>query len=434
MTNPMKCLLKILLGIAISGNAFLFGQTKVQGQIIDAQTGAPLQGATVASQGTEIPCSTITDEQGKFEIQCQHPIQRIQVSALGYNPYQQAGPFNQNVKPIALETRSVELAPVVIQERGMERVLEDKTLYVIDYAWEGENLWVIYQKMGTRQPMLALIDERDSIIATEAGPERPRSFFTDCKGKVYVLGDQYACQIGWNKGKIEWELNEMAHFEREVRPCEAYLPPYTIRKMIRCNGQMQNYIAYDQGNREVGVLCHIMNKEKIHQLLDPYSIYAGLIRSEAHLYSLTETEWNQIAKLGPEFMFEQRAFFYPIPAPIKVLHNQYYIFDHTNGLLKTYTPTGDQLDEVRINYHQMPRWQKQDILTDPIRNEAYAIFKRGTWTQLREIDLDTGQLLETYEIPQEHISRITIRGGTLYFLYRQANYEDVNRLFRWRIK
>lgn len=430
----MKSLLKFLMVWGMGFPTYLFGQWAIEGKVTDAQSGAPLHGATVAAEGNAKACTTTTDTLGRFKLSCKQPINALRITALGYDQAQQSCTPAPTEYLIALEPRSVELQPVVIQERGIERVLEDKTLYVIDYAFQGEQLWVIYQKTGTRQPILAVINDRDSLIATHPGHERPRSFFTDCKGNVYAMGDRYACQVGIWDGHIELGLLEMDQFDQEIRPCEAYLPPYTIRKMIRCNGQMQNYVAYDKGNREVGVLCHIMNKEKIHQLLDPYSIYAGLIRSEAHLYSLTEKEWEQIGKLGPDFMFEQRAFFYPIPAPIKVLRNQYVVFDHTNGLIQTFTPKGEQLDEVKIDYHRQPRWQKEDILTDVERGEAYAIFKRGTWTQLREIDLDTGQILETYEIPEEHISHITVRNGVIYFLYRQANYEDINRLYRWQIK
>lgn len=430
----MKVLLKLLYTLAFLYGGAIAAQWKVEGTVTDNQTQEPMRGATVVVSGKATLQATQTDAKGHFLLEANQPIQAIEVTHIGYARQHIEIGKGQQWLPVRMEPKAVELDAVVIRERGIERVLEDKRLYLVDYAFYGEELFVIYQKMGTHRPMIGWINDRDSIMDSDAGIEQPRSLFTDCLGNVHVLGEKHACQLFLQDGQIGMHESSLAEFEAVIEPCKAYLDQKAVYEKIRCNGQLQDYLTFDFGTDEWDVLSQIMNKEKIHQLMDPYSIYAGIFSSEAQLLAMTDKEWEQIGKINPDFMFEQRAFFYPIPAPIKVVGNHFLVFDHTNGQILTYLPNGEEVDALEISYHKNPKWSKEDIWVDPVRREAYALFKRGTWSVLREIDLDTGELTGTYEIPYEHISHISVRDGIIYFLYREANYEDVNRLYRWAVK
>lgn len=415
--------------------SWAFGQNfDISGKLMDEQTKEPIPGVQVRIRGTVK--GAVTNKFGHFRLEAEGRSATLEISHIGYEKKFVDVKRGQGPVTISLTPRDVQLNDVVIQENGIERVIEDKTLYLFDYAHYGDHLFVLLHDKDQNRPILALVDERDSIIDTDFGFEAPHELFTDCMGNVHAIGDEFACQLHVLEGNIVMYKDPLQTFEEYVKPCQANVEELYFYKRIRFNGQLLEYIYWNAEKQAGEVFTHIMDKEKIHQLMDPHqdNIYRGLFSTEAQLYALSESEWEQIAKLNPSFMFYQRAFFYPIPAQIKNIDNRVTIFDHTNGKIETWSQEGELIDEVEITYHKAPKWRKDDILVDEVRGEAFAVFKNGTWTELREINLDDGTIGEHFEIPKEHISDISVRDGVIYFLYREANYDDVKRLYRWRVK
>jgi hypothetical protein len=416
----------------------------LRGQIQETGSHEPIQFANISVKGT--PQGAVSNETGSYRLELEGDEAILEVSRMGYRRKTILVKRNLPVQSqdILLEVSDVQIDEVVISD-GLQRVFEDPTLHLYDYEFYDDRLLVIVYDRKMKRSRLALVNDQDSIISITDGEEKPGKFFKDCLGNVHVLGKKYACQL-WvmdNKSdgsRIGWFRDSLETFYRIVKPCLGSLDEYRYYKFGQGNDQLMHYVAYNAETKEQGSFVQIKDKNKIHQMLDPLGQYAGFASTEAQLLSISPEIWDKINKLDHNYQFERLAFFYPISAPLHVINEEICLFDHTNGLIHRLAKDGSALPdqevantEIPISYHQEPHWQRV-VYRDPIRGEAYAAYLKHGMLTLKEIDLETGELKGSYELPRQFPSRVQVRDGVVYFLYKELDYDTTNRLYRLRIK
>ena len=107
----------LLVALLLMGCLQLFAQTRtIKGEVIDAQNGDPLIGATIMVEGEK--SGTVTDFDGNFVLQVSSSAKKIKVSYIGYIDKILAVSENMKVK---LESDSKALADVVVIGYGTAR-------------------------------------------------------------------------------------------------------------------------------------------------------------------------------------------------------------------------------------------------------------------------------------------------------------------------
>ncbi len=426
---------KILMFVSILLMVPALGITQLtlQGQVKDAETGESISYASIRLQGTVI--GAMSDKDGKFEFNLIQLGASIEISHVGYQA-QVIKVDNLSQKPltIKLTPKEIRVDDVIISD-GLQRVLEDEKLYLFDYAFSQDELFILLYDKKRKQPILALIDENDSIIATDPGPERPKELVTDCLGNVHMLSKNFACQVFSIDGEIAMYVDSLHEYKKYVEPCIGRKDEYYYYDFYRFNNQMLDYYAYNGDSREGQFFAHIRDEERMHQLLDPSedNIYKAIAQTEEQFLAITPSMWRKLGKVNHEFQFYQMAFFHPVHAPMKVVEDSIYVFDHVNGLMRDYHRSGKEGRRIPISYHKEPKWD-MFITVDNIRGEAYTSYTRNGVITLAEIDLNTGEILKEHKLPRQFAKEVTVRDGVVYFLYQERNYDDVNRLYRLRIK
>lgn len=416
----------------------------LHGHIREAGSMDPVAFANISVKGTQN--GAVSNETGAFRLELEGEEAILEVSRMGYRRQAIRVRHKRTVqsRDIVMEVSDVKMDDVVISD-GLQRVFEDPTLHLYDYEFYDDQLLVIVYDRERKRSRLALVNDQDSIISITDGEEEPGKFFKDCLGNVHVLGKRWACQLWVMDGesggdRIGWFRDSLETFYRVVKPCLGSLDEYRYYKFGQGNDQLMHYVAYNAETKEQRSFVQIKDKVKIHQMLDPLGQYAGFARTEAQLFAIPPEIWDKINKLDHNYQFERLAFFYPISAPLHVIDQEVCLFDHTNGLLYRLQKDGSALPvqevahtEIPITYHKEPHWQRV-IYSDPIRGEAYSAFLKNGILTLKEVDLETGELKGSYELPRQFPTRVQVRDGVVYFLYKELNYDTTNRLYRLRIK
>lgn len=444
MRTPLHIAFLFVAGLFLTAVPAWSQSWILRGQIEEAGTHDPIPFANISIKGTQQ--GGVSNEAGVYRLDVEGDEVILEVSRMGYRRKairvkRKRAVQSQN---IVLEVSDVQIDDVVISD-GLQRVFEDPTLHLYDYEFYGDQLLVIVYDRKQKRSRLALVNDQDSIISITDGEEEPGKFFKDCLGNVHVLGKRYACQVWVMDGqsdsdRIGWFRDSLETFYRVVKPCLASLDEYRYYKFGQGNDQLMHYVAYNAETKEQRSFVQIKDKVKIHQMLDPLGQYAGFARTEAQLLAIPPEIWDKINKLDHNYQFERLAFFYPISAPLHVIDEEVCLFDHTNGLLHRLAKDGSALPdqevaqtEIPITYHKESNWQRV-IYSDPIRGEAYATYLKNGMVTLKEIDLETGELKGSYELPRQFPTRVQVRDGVVYFLYKELDYDTTNRLYRLRIK
>ena len=429
--NAAKILLfaTVLLFLPCVGLA----QLTFNGQVQDAETGEPLSYASIRLQGTVI--GAMSDKQGKFEFNLIKLNVILEISHVGYETrFVEVKNLRNGPMVIRLQPKEILVDDVVISD-GLQKVLEDETLYLFDYEFSENELFILLYDKKRKEPVLALIDENDSIIATVPGPERPKELVKDCLGNVHMLTKNFACQIFTSDGEVGMYVDSLKEYQKYVEPCIGKIDEYYFYDYYRFNNQILHYYAYNGETREGDYFCDIKDEERMHQLLDPSedNIYRSIATTEAEFLAITPSMWEKVGKLNKEFQFYQMAFFHPVHAPLRTIDGSIYIFDHVNGILRHHDPDGSETSKTPISYHERSKWD-MFITVDHMRGDAYTSYTKHGVRTLAEIDLEDGSIIKEHKLPRQFAKEVTVRDGVVYFLYQEMNYDDVNRLYRLRIK
>lgn len=423
-----------LIGLLLTCLQLATGQAhaqtiRVEGNVTDAETSEPIASAQVKAQGRLQ--GTLTDEKGHFSFQLDASAKTLEISHIGYRKaFVQLKSGSHHSIDIKLESAAA-LDPVVISS-GASLVLEDKTIHLYDYEFfEGQLMMIVYDR-DLHRSKLALVNERDSIMDMNLCAEEPGKLVRDCFGNVHAITQHWACQLFLEDEAIQYYKDSLATFERTVAPCLGNIGSHFYFDYRRFNNQILDYMAYDMETDKWTPFLQVKDKNKMHQIMDPLGIYMAVATSEEQMMSIGEKDWKKIGTIDPEFQFEQMAFFYPVDAPLRVIDGKVYVFDHLNGLIRSFEKDGKEIAEVNIDYHKLPNFQRA-IIVDEERAEAYALYQKHGYSSLRKIDLKTGSTGEPIEIPKQFPNKITVRDGIAYFMYKQGHYDDTNRLYRMQL-
>lgn len=413
----------------IAASALHAQQTMLSGIVIDAETKEGIAAAQIKVQGRFQ--GTMTDENGHFHFESDTRLNAIEISRVGYKKLVVQVPQEQNAV-LRIELQQAEELETVEITAGPQLVFADKTLHLYDFDFLDDDLVVILYDRERRHSKLALVNKRDSIIHTKMLLQPPGALFKDCLGNLHALTKDWACQLWIDFDELQSYADTLATFERVVRPCLGNIGNFYYFEYRRFHGQVLNYFAYDVENEKWINFIELKDKVKIHQLEDPmgpnlsFAAVANEDLSQPYLAADPIRMWDA------QMQFDYLAFFYPLPAPLHVIGDSLYIFDHQAGLIRVFEPNGSPIREVAIDYHKPRDWERI-IYVDEVLGEAYARYDKNGFVSLRKINLNDGSVGEKIKIPRQFPKKIVIRGGIVYFMYKQDLRDDTNRLYRMRI-
>jgi hypothetical protein len=427
--TPMHRIILVLAFLSAC-SPMVWGQI-LHGHVRDAANSEPVPQAVVRIKGRIEGAQT--DSLGQFTLHLDQNAKHLEITRLGYQNATVAIPTQLDI-PFDIRLHAKADLPDVLITAGASRVLEDPRLHMYDYDFlDGGIIMILYDRQR-KHSELAWVDANDKVVSRADSPEPPGKLVRDCMGNVHAMTKHFVCQLFTSQDhEISMYVDSLELYERFVAPCLQSIAPYYYYRHDRANGQVVDYYHINALTQKASGFLHLIDREKIHQMLDPMGPYVQFASSQEGFMSLHPEMWEKINRMDHEMQFNRLAFFGPIHAPLRVVDNEILVFDHTNLLLRKYSPEGNPLDSVAISYPKESHWDMQ-ILIDEVRGEAYTTFAQHGYISLREIDLKSGELRGGKELPKQFPMKIQVRDGVAYFMYREQEHEDTNRLWRMKLK
>ena len=140
-----------------------------------------------------------------------------------------------------------------------------------------------------------------------------------------------------------------------------------------------------------------------------------------------------------------------INAPlVKLGKNNLAVFNFPDDVIELMDSRGKIYKSVPVSFHKeeesnllasivsalvpVSEWKwRGKILVDDYYRNVYTTFQKNGMVQLRKIDLETGKLTSTFDLPFPFPEKIQVYRGDAYFLVKQDNINENWKLVKCRL-
>lgn len=419
----MRLIFLFLLGLMSGTGSLVQGQAvRVSGGVFDevSQEAVPL--AFISSMRNPA-LRTTTDSAGRFSLSITAG-DTLLVQCTGYDKLLAAAGDGSRQLRIFLHP-SVELEPIEIQA-GVRRLLDDETIQVFDYAIMGDQLVLLLRYSGAQRSVLQLATLWGKRLSRQLIlPEEPGALFTDCEGNLYALGSEKVFKLHREGSRsLEFTTIDGREFHDLIEPCTAELQGSYFFK-VKTDKQHAAYVYVTQEESRPRPLVLIEDS------LAMAMIYDDSLMAAKKLGWSPEDASRAAFAAGLDERFRDHVWLAPVNAPMTVLGDSVYVFDHENGLIMPFAADGGPGHSVSIRYPKDRHWARM-LVTDEEGSRVFAVFEKHGYYSLAQVNPLTGECnpLAGTELAHPFATRIRVKGDFIYFLYRDNVYDPVKRVYR----
>jgi len=419
-----RFLFVLLCFITLLPSTTMAQSPNVLGYVRNAETDEPLEGAFVGA--ATLSRGTYTNAEGLFilDMEGERSVE-IAVQYLGYRPALirfDAG--DKMPMDIRLIPDPIILEPTVIRDQALRTVHPDPELFIKDYAFMGDNMLLLVLDPLLRRNKLVLLDKNMRPIEEHFGVgEEPKELFTDCMGLKHYLSKNYSVQVDWVDGELILQKDDIAEFERVVRPCRA---------------KAETTYFFEAWSQRFSAGYYLVEQDE--QIKRPF--YWTEDTAGFDTFEDERLAYTRFASMGGFFSSPERMRFAKnlerlymdhvvTPgsfSPLVGINDDVYIFDHNRKLILRFEPNGLLADAKPLTYDGERFWERK-VFVDDEHTRAFTIFNRNGIYSVGEIDLERGDIARRWELPKTFISNIQVKGNEIYFLYKANELNPVKRLY-----
>jgi len=405
----------VLLFIIIFSGLNVYSQSvgiSISGNVKDAESGKDLISVNIVVRGSK--SGTTTDKSGYFRLKLYKVPVTLGFSMVGYKKQSvNINEYSDQHLDIRLEPKVTVLTPVAIYGDKVVNIIKDTRLYVADYEFYDDNILLLaYKNKKIARPFLIYMTfEGDTICSRML--KKAGELYTDGLDYTHIITRTCCHQIEIDSNGIEFyyptpkeEFFEIISKLDDATEEIVYLHHYYKRN------QILSYYDYNRTDSSFNEFRTITDEQGITMLFD-------------------NDRWGLFAfRNEHEARFEEMCFADPIYAPLFVLDDSIYIINFVESQIEQYSSEGEELKVIHIEFNNNKNI-KEKIYIDEVKSKVYAIFKRSGITTLREIDLKTGKLTASIQVPSySFIENIKIRDDVVYFLYKERINEEYKQLYK----
>jgi len=411
----------------------------VTGVLTDGDSRQKLEGASVQLVGSER--GTITDENGSYSISV-NTNQKVQLrfQFIGYSPRTitldgakiAEAPTTGYVLNVKLYFQSTILDTFVISGKPIE-VFGSELISVEDFEfWDEDRLILLtYEKTLKKGSKVVLTDQDQTILSTHYVPKEAESLYRDYEGNINLMCKGAVYLVELEHGELILTKRDPQHFSKEVVPIID-----TVENKVYLSNYHTDYPAFDyytwaRGDSVPDHLTFIVDD----WLMEIY-------RSEFKY--LPPRQKLEAVRLGMEFDidkevaaailsgFSKSKYYEPLYAPLFLIDDTAYIFDHHKDVRYRFNGDNEVLDTVAIAYHKTKPariWQRE-MLQDKEEGRIYGLFEKNGYYYLKTVNPITGKVEQTFKFTWKYTERVQVRDGYVYYIYRP--FESAQKKFLYR--
>lgn len=370
----------------------------IKGFVKDSSYNTAIASASIInSDNTQV---SVSDKNGFFKISATTFPCNLIISHLGYSTREfTVASFNTKVE-ILLDEKISELSELTVTTGKPVAITKDEPLYIRDYEFVNDKILALAYKdnMLSRARLYVMSLDGDTIFSVPVN--KPDHLYKDCFENNYFISNSDAFQLAIDSGNIDFlypypsgEFAIIIDLLEEAKNDNLYLKKYSM------HGQVLDYVEYDTISKEYSTLITVENENNARMLLDRSRIVNSSDNPEV------------------QARFEDLAFYKPVFAPVKKINDTLYIFNFEDSWMGYFDDSCKLVKKVPVVFHKDKNW-KREIYFDESTGKAYALFRKNGISALKEINIETGQLVNSVQIPDlPFVDNIKINDGKLYFLY-----------------
>ncbi len=435
----------MILVMAILGATTACPQEKglfVSGYVFDSKSNAALSNVNVSIAGTLSGSST--NQNGYFSIRVQSFPVLLYFSYVGYEikPVTIGAPSAAGIK-VYLSEEVREIGEITISGERVVKLVKGDTLNIVDYEIAGNLILMVanpYKRADDQR--LYATSQSGEILSSCKIPKAGRLFkdpellafvktrylFKDCFGEVQLITKDTVWQVLYTNTLLYLIYpTPFNDFFELLFPIKAEINGKLIYQETNL---FQNY-TYMAEKGAAPIL--------LKMVFDPFGDY----RYVTPIYfadGLTD---------GSEFQVKG-SYEKSVAAPVIRRQSDIIIMDFFGNTLDFFNSDGECFRSVPIRFHlkeyrEFFLWRRFDI---DMRNFTQKVFydsganriwtlwkpKPGNRFLLKEINPDTGQVVDLVDIPEyANVEKIQIHNNVIYFLYTEKSYPFNRSLYRMTI-
>lgn len=389
--------------------------TRISGNITDAETGKPLMNVNIVLKGSNV--GTISDNKGDFNLKLYTAPVILRFSMVGYKTvYVKISELRDQDLEINLEQRVTDLPPATIYSDKVVNIIKDKTLYVADYEFYDDNiLYLAYKNKMLSRPYLVYMTLDGDTISSR---------MLDQTGELYKDGLDYTHLV---------HRNLCYQIEIDSNGIELYYPT-PASDFFKIVSQL------DDASDDIVYIHQYYNRNQVLLYYDfsridsTYNTFRAITDEQGMTMLFDNDRWGLFGPRNEhELRFEEMCFADPVFAPLFILGDSIYIINFVDSQIEHYDMDGKEIDIVPIEFNDFKNI-KEEILIDEASRKVYSLFQKNAITTLREIDLKTGNLTRSIQIPDyAFIENIKVRDDVVYFLYTERLNDEYKQLYKLRL-
>jgi len=439
--------------IVFSQETFIY----VEGYIFDDITGEPLENVNISLKDSKL--GTITDGFGKFKI----IIRKLPVTLIISHVSYETKYIVVRIEPlkeldIRLKPRTEELKGVVITSEKIDILYKDDKYSVLDYELPDDGIiLLIYKYTLTRAELLFIEFTGKELSGLKILPGKPLKLFKDCLGNIHIITKTKAFQVYSEENRIKlYKGVDLEYFMEIMSYCKFIIGSKMYYKSYGFMDLVANFYYIDTVDKKNFLFRTIADQQKLDFLRynpENYSLSSGTGGPDlGDLKGLPGDKaiLDKIRYMDNEKRFNRMAYFSPVYVPMFKLGDTVCVFNHPESKIELYNVLDSLFKETPISYHETEKkdfvntlvsaFQRQNkwlkkIYVDPVQKKAYTLFFNNNGTkELKEIDLETGELVSTMRIPFPYLEKISVHNGYVYFIYKGWGEYQKKKLFRQLIR
>ncbi len=441
----------------------------IHGIVKDEVTQSPVADVDIKINGTNR--GAVTDKDGRFTLILDKVPSSVTLSCIGYEMvYYDIIKTSSKSLELIMRPRVYSLKEVEISAERFRYVFRDMSYSVLDYEIMDDNLLLLVFRGNLKRTELILLTLTGDTISIIPVPEqKPSKLYKDFLGNIHYVstrGNAYQCY--YNDTLKQFGFVCKTTYDSLLRAVKPFVFMATDRfyfQEFTPDGFGTNIGFYDKEHKK-NYVRYISGETSRRKYFDDVKFYNlwndQLQNSAAQLSAKGNTERkNQAVTIDPQMEnparyseddFHATKKFYggKINAPIvKLGENNMAIFNFSEDKIEMMDQNGKVYKTVPISFHKdiddnplsslfsafIPvEWKwRGNIIVDEYFRCAYTIFQKNWITQLKKIDVETGNLTTSYELPFAFPEKIRIYKGVAYFLLLGVGQNENWKLARFKL-
>lgn len=446
----------LLTWFIFSGSPTFAQKPQITGIVRDEITRLPIRDVNIRINGTNK--GTVTDKEGRFSLTFETVPAGITITCIGYETvYYDIAKVTQAPMELIMRPRVYTLGEVDISSKRYRFVFRDMDYSVLDYEIMDDNLLLLVFRYQLRRSELILLTLSGDTVSIVPIPEgKPSKLYKDFLGNVHYVsnhGNTYQCY--YNDSLKHFGFPFKSTYDTLLRKVQPFL--FTSNDRL----YFQEF-APDGFSTRIGYYNKGHEKKYIRLVSDETT------RKNYYADVKFDNNWNEKLQantlmtddrtgLGnPALMNEydmqaHRHFFARrINAPLlKLGESNLAVFNFSDDRIELLGADGEVYETVPIDFHKEDtenpfanllgsligvdwKW-KGEIQVDEYYRTAYTIFRKNGMEQIRKIDLETGKLTNTFDLPYPFPEKIRIYKGVAYFLVLGPGQYEKWKLVMFRL-